>query len=205
MLLQPTEAERRLEWATLILLSLTTPMTNEPLLPATAYIALGSNMGEREQHLRSAIDSLRQLGDVGAVSSFYETEPVGDVPQSDFLNAVAELKAALAPEELLQALLRIEQEHGRDRSASPPKGPRTLDLDLLTYDGLMLNTPMLTLPHPEMAERRFVLVPLAEIAPQWRHPISGKTAVELQAELTQQNSDYLPAVRRIPQHSKSAS
>jgi 2-amino-4-hydroxy-6-hydroxymethyldihydropteridine diphosphokinase len=163
---------------------------------ATAYVALGSNLGDREGHLRSAIAELRLLGHVTAVSSFYETEPVGTVPQPDFLNAVAELETRLLPEDLLSALLRIEQEHGRDRTAGPAKGPRTLDLDLLAYDSLVLETPMLTLPHPAMAQRRFVLIPLAEIAPGWRHPLYGKTAGQLLMAL-QQAADRGPAVRQI--------
>ncbi len=172
-------------------------MTTECPDPATAYIALGSNLGNREKHLHSAIEGLAQLGNVGVVSSFYETEPVGTIPQPDFLNAVVELETRLSPEELLAALLRLEQEHGRDRAAGPPKGPRTLDLDLLTYGALVLKTPMLKLPHPALAERRFVLIPLAEIAPQWRHPISGKTAAQLLADLEQQAVGGGPAVRQI--------
>ncbi|HTU50827.1 MAG TPA: 2-amino-4-hydroxy-6-hydroxymethyldihydropteridine diphosphokinase [Acidobacteriaceae bacterium] len=156
----------------------------------TAYIALGANLGDREGTLRSAIAALRHLGSVEAASSFYETAPVGIVEQPDFLNAVVALQTALPPQELMAALLRIEQQHGRDRSASVPKGPRTLDLDLLSYGDLMMETPTLTLPHPSLAERRFVLVPLAEIAPQWRHPVSGKTAAILLSELSQRDGDF---------------
>ena len=172
--------------------------------PATAYIALGSNLGNREQHLHSAIDALEHLGEIGAISSFYATEPVGNVPQPDFLNAVVELKTQLAPEKLLQSLLQIEQQQGRDRTASPPQGPRTLDLDLLSYGTLVLATSTLTLPHPALAQRRFVLEPLAEIAPQWQHPVRGKTAAELLAELACQDSTH-PAVHRIPQQWESSS
>ncbi|MGH9615485.1 MAG: 2-amino-4-hydroxy-6-hydroxymethyldihydropteridine diphosphokinase [Acidobacteriaceae bacterium] len=150
---------------------------------AIAYIALGSNLGERERTLRSAIDALRQLGEVSAISSFYETAPVGPVAQPDFLNAVVALKTVLPPQKLMQELLRIEQQHGRDRSASVPKGPRTLDLDLLAHGNVVMETSTLTLPHPAMETRRFVLEPLAEIAPAWRHPVSRKTAAELLASL----------------------
>lgn len=150
-----------------------------------AYIGLGSNMEDREAHMRSAIVALRQVGSVEKISSFYETEPVGTVSQPDFLNAVVELQTDVPPEDLLVTLLRIERDHGRDRSAIPPKGPRTLDLDLLGYDDMVLETPSLTLPHPALVERRFVLAPLAEITPEWRHPTNGKTASQLLAELSE--------------------
>lgn len=161
----------------------------------TAYIALGSNLGDREGTLRSAIVALRQLGSVEATSSSYETAPVGLVEQPDFLNAVVALRTTLSPQELMAALLRIEQQHGRDRGASVPKGPRTLDLDMLSYGDAVMETPMLTLPHPSLAERRFVLAPLAELAPQWRHPVTGKTAAILLAELSQRGGDSSQPMR----------
>jgi 2-amino-4-hydroxy-6-hydroxymethyldihydropteridine diphosphokinase len=164
---------------------------------ATAYIALGANLDDRERHLQSAIAALRQLTTVVAISSFYETAPVGLVEQPDFLNAVVALRTWLPPQELMNALLHIEQQHGRDRSVSVPKGPRTLDLDLLSYDDLVLETPALTLPHPALAERRFVLVPLVEIAPQWRHPVCGKTAAELLAELSHVSDESAQTVRKM--------
>lgn len=129
------------------------------------------------------MQSLVQFGRVARVSSFYDTEPVGCVAQPNFLNAVAELHTTLPPQELLAGLLWIEQQHGRDRGSSPPKGPRTLDLDLLSYDAMVLSMPSLTLPHPALAERAFVLQPLAEIAPHWRHPVSGKLVSQLLTEL----------------------
>ncbi len=103
----------------------------------------------------------------------------------------------------MAALLRIEQQHGRDRSASVPKGPRTLDLDLLSYGDSVMETPTLTLPHPSLAERRFVLAPLTEIAPQWRHPVSGKTAAALLSELLHRGGDFSQPLRKI--HSSTAS
>ena len=170
----------------------------------TAYIALGSNLGDREGTLRSAIAALRQLGSVDAISSFYETAPVGLVEQPDFLNAVIALRTALPPQELMAALLRIEQQHGRDRSVSVPKGPRTLDLDLLSYGDVVMETPALTLPHPSMAERRFVLAPLTEIAPQWRHPISGKSAATLLLELSRRDGESSQNIRKLNSSTPSA-
>ena len=171
---------------------------------STSYIALGSNLGDRENHLRSAIAALRQFGRIEAVSSFYETDPVGDISQSNFLNAAVALTTALQPEELLKALLRIEQQQGRDRNTSPPKGPRTLDMDLLSYGDEMMETTSLTLPHPELAQRLFVLVPLAEIAPHWTHPGSGKTAARLLAELSSADDLLGQKVRRIDTPEQSA-
>lgn len=150
---------------------------------ATAYIALGSNLGDRAAHLREATRELARVGRVRGISSLYATEPVGPVRQGDFLNAVVQMETRLLPEDLLAELLEIERRHGRDRNASPPKGPRTLDLDLLAWEDAVMETPTLTLPHPALAERRFVLVPLVELAPEWRHPVSGKTARQLLAEL----------------------
>ena len=122
---------------------------------------------------------MESLGQVVAVSGFYDTEPVGYLDQPPFLNAAALLQTALAPLELLHALLGIERDHGRDRSHGIVKGPRTLDLDLLLYDGLVLAMPELTIPHPEMHVRRFVLEPLAEIAPDLWHPAEHATVGQL--------------------------
>jgi 2-amino-4-hydroxy-6-hydroxymethyldihydropteridine diphosphokinase len=171
---------------------------------ATAYIALGSNLGDRQNTLRSAITALRQIGSVDAISSFYETAPIGITEQPEFLNAVVSLRTALPPQQLMVTLLRIEQQHGRDRSASVPKGPRTLDLDLLSYGDVVMETPTLTLPHPSLAERRFVLVPLAEIASQWRHPVSGKSAAILLSDLSQSGCDCSQSLRKFHSSTPSA-
>ena len=156
--------------------------------PHRAAIALGSNLpspwGGREQNLRVAIERLSALGEVTAISSFYDTAPVLYTNQPRFLNAAALLRMSLEPAPLLRALLEIEIMMGRDRSPGAlAKGPRTLDLDLLWFDNRVLATPELTLPHPAMHLRRFVLEPLAEIAPEWLHPVLGKTASELLTSL----------------------
>jgi 2-amino-4-hydroxy-6-hydroxymethyldihydropteridine diphosphokinase len=144
---------------------------------ATAYIGLGANLGDRMTTLRMAIQRLETLGRIAAVSSLYETEPVGYLEQPSFLNAVVALDTELAPADLMSGLLGIERDLGRARSF--PNAPRTLDLDLLMVDDVILDTPELTLPHPRLHERAFVLVPLAEIAPGLVHPGSGETIQEL--------------------------
>ena len=151
---------------------------------ATAYIGLGSNLGDRMTMLRTAIQRLETLGGIAGVSSLYETEPVGYLAQPSFLNAVVALDTAQAPADLLGALLGIERDLGRVRSF--PNAPRTLDLDLLLVDDVILDTPELSLPHPRLHERAFVLVPLAEIAPELVLPGTGKTMQELLRTLPDQ-------------------
>ena len=144
-----------------------------------AAIALGSNLpsafGGLRENLLAAVDHIRFLGAVTSLSSFYETDPVGYTEQPEFLNGALLLETSIAPLELMRALLRIEQSMGRVRTGVPPKGPRIIDLDLLFVDSLVLNTSELTLPHPAMAERSFVLLPLVEIAAAWIHPLTGLT------------------------------
>jgi 2-amino-4-hydroxy-6-hydroxymethyldihydropteridine diphosphokinase len=149
----------------------------------TAAVALGSNLpspfGSPEQNLLEAIARIRPLGCVLAISSFLITAPVGYTAQPDFVNAALLLETPLAPLELLRALLSIEQAMGRTREGVPAKGPRIIDLDLIFVDGLIMSTPELTLPHPAMSERAFVLTPLAQVAPDWIHPALKLTVQEL--------------------------
>lgn len=148
-----------------------------------AAIALGSNLPSRfgapADNLREAIHRLEDLGTVTAESRFLETDPVGYTQQPRFLNAVALLETDISPLDLLRGLLAIEHSMGRDRAKSPPKGPRIIDLDLLLYGDLVLDDPALTLPHPALHERRFVLAPLAEIAPNWQHPTLELSILQL--------------------------
>jgi 2-amino-4-hydroxy-6-hydroxymethyldihydropteridine diphosphokinase len=165
----------------------------------TAYIGLGSNLasaaGTPAETITAAVGRLGALGDIIAVSSLYETEPVGYARQPRFVNAASVMSTQLGPLELLGELLSIEREFGRERGQTQPKGPRTLDLDLLMMDDLIFDSPVLTLPHPAMAERRFVLAPLAEIAAEVQHPVSRKTIARLLAELPDTGENRIAAVR----------
>jgi 2-amino-4-hydroxy-6-hydroxymethyldihydropteridine diphosphokinase len=135
------------------------------------YLSLGSNIGDREANLRKAVELLEALDvHVLRASRIYETEPVDYVDQAWFLNQVVEAETALFPMQLLTRIARIERELGRTRTV--PKGPRTLDIDILFYAEAVVHTARLEIPHPRMAERRFVLLPLAELAPDLRHPVT---------------------------------
>ncbi|KPJ58045.1 MAG: hypothetical protein AMS15_09310 [Planctomycetes bacterium DG_23] len=152
-----------------------------------SYIALGSNMGDREKNLKDALEHIAALPRTKIIksSSIYETEPVGEPKQRPFYNAVVKIETALDPERLLQKLQETEAAFGRVRREK--WGPRTLDLDILLYDQQIIATDKLTVPHPLMAERTFVLEPLVEIDPETYHPVLEKTAAELLRELMDKN------------------
>jgi 2-amino-4-hydroxy-6-hydroxymethyldihydropteridine diphosphokinase len=150
-------------------------------MSVTAYIALGSNMGDKIGTCRRAIDLLGKAGRVSKVSSFYSTEPVGYTDQEDFVNAVVEIRTQLSPSELLACCHVIEDELGRSRLVR--WGPRTIDLDILLYGDQVIDDRELTIPHPLMTTRAFVLIPLSEIAPQAVHPVLRTTVAELLSAL----------------------
>lgn len=158
----------------------------------TAYLSLGSNVGDRQQNLRDALRALGNIGVVSAISSFYETEPIEYTQQPWFVNCAAALETEESPDRLLADLLKIEQGMGRRREATVAKGPRPIDIDILLFGNSVVESSSLTIPHPAMLERRFVLEPLAEIAAEVHHPVVKRTIRQLR--------DALPrgqAVKRI--------
>ena len=159
--------------------------------PVTAFIALGSNLGDPAQEIRSALRDLAALPGTRLVrhSSFYRNPPEGGLDQPEFVNAVAEVETGAAPRELLDQLLGIERAHGRARDY--PNAPRTLDLDVVLYGGRVVREPGLVIPHPRMLDRAFVLVPLAEIAPDAVVPGRGRAA-DLAAKLDASGLVKLP-------------
>ena len=149
----------------------------------SAYVSLGSNLGDRAGNLLLAIRGMLSAGlDVTRLSQVYETEPVETFAQRLFLNMVAEVRATIDPEEMMSRLLQVEESLGRTRDIA--KGPRTIDLDLLLYGDQIVDSKLLTLPHPRFHLRRFVLVPLAELAPQFVHPMLKETVRELLEQLS---------------------
>jgi 2-amino-4-hydroxy-6-hydroxymethyldihydropteridine diphosphokinase len=170
----------------------------------TAYIGMGGNLaswaGTPEATLTAAALRLESLGRLTRRSSLYLTEPVGFAEQPRFVNAVVTLETELSPRELLDGLLAIEREFGRDRAAGFVNGPRPLDLDILLFGDLMVSEPGLDIPHPRLAERAFALIPLCEIAPEAMEPRRGKTAAQLLESLLEDSSNAAGAVVRLQSH-----
>jgi len=156
--------------------------------PVMVYLGLGSNLGNRGANLDRALEFLSQRLPVEKVSSVYETEPIGNVEQPRFLNLVCQVSTRLAPMELLILAKGIESKLGR--SSGKVNAPRPIDIDILFYGDQVVETPKLVIPHPRLVERAFVLVPLAEIAPDLVHPVSGKTAKELLEGLREQQGVF---------------
>ena len=159
---------------------------------AEVYLGLGSNLGDRQRNVRAGLVLLREISTGMEVSSLYETSPVGFTRQPAYVNAVCRLWTRLDPFELMAAVKGFETAQGRQRPFL--NAPRSLDIDILVYGSVAIQTPVLTLPHPRMAERAFVLAPLAEIAPGLRHPTLKVTTVELLGRLSRMPGD----VRRLP-------
>lgn len=185
------------------MVSHTSHIPSSPLFPAqeqtvaidTIYLALGSNLGDRRGHLSAALQRLREIMDIQTISSVYETEPVGYLDQPRFLNMVCSGKTQLTPQELLHTIKAIEVEVGRQPTFR--NGPRAIDIDILFYDALTIEQENLTIPHPRMAERAFVLVPLAEIAPNVVDPVSGRNIQELVSTVDQTGVTKLAPDLRI--------
>jgi len=148
------------------------------------YLGLGANMGDPKESLDKAVQQLPNTGfRVLRCSSYYTTKPISDIPQDDYLNCVLEAETTLPPQELMTSLLQIEASLGRERNVH--WGPRTIDIDVLTYDDLITDDPHITLPHPRMHERLFVLVPFCELNPNYVHPLLRRRVSDLNAELQQ--------------------
>lgn len=150
----------------------------------TAYLGLGSNLGDRDRYIAEAKAAITLLGTTTKESSLYDTAPQGRINQPNFLNCVLELQTTLSPRDLLNAILRIENNLGRVRTML--LGPRVIDIDILFYDNQIISEKNLTIPHPNLHKRAFVLIPLLEIAPELKHPLSHKTVAEMLGNLPDQ-------------------
>jgi 2-amino-4-hydroxy-6-hydroxymethyldihydropteridine diphosphokinase len=158
----------------------------------TVYLGLGTNVGERRANLRGALDHLNQLVTITKVSSIYETDPVGYVDQPRFWNIVVQAASSLTPLALLEHLIAIEKQMGRERTFR--NAPRIIDIDILLYGDVVLNEPGLELPHPRMTERAFVLAPLVEIAPHLADPLTGKLYRDMLREGEFEKVDRIGAI-----------
>ncbi len=171
------EGDRKSSWAKLL------SACSNKTLNKTVYLSLGSNVGDREANLQEAIRRLPAVGTIVHVSNFYETEPLELAHQPWFINCAVELETEKMPRQLLAAILSIERAMGRRRSRTRSKGPRNIDIDLLLFTNVVMDMPELTVPHPALHQRGFVLVPLAEIAPDTIHPVLKRSIRDLRDSL----------------------